>query len=417
MAEDRKGRGGKGDPAGGEPGEDAGVREEAGAGPNAAAEGGGGPGTEDRPSSPSSEETGERATQEPKKPKARRSSRDRAKRIKAAKPKDKKAAGEIPGAPAEPRRRRRFFLFGRRKSVPEGLWVRCDGCGETVYNEELAKKLFVCPKCGHHFRLSAADRIRITADQESFHEFAGGLETPDPLGFVDSTPYPQKVAKSRKKSGVEEGIVVGDARIHGRDVVLGVMEFRFLGGSMGLVVGERVTRAAERAIERRAPLILFCASGGARMHEGAISLMQMGKTCAALGRLDDAGGFYLAVLCNPTTGGVTASFATTADIVLAEPGALIGFAGPRVIQQTIKQDLPKGFQTAEFLLQRGQVDRIVPRDRIRDEIAAILSYVPAAGGGKDGSRARRAAERDAGASAPGGRAAGGGGVAFPNPSR
>jgi acetyl-CoA carboxylase carboxyl transferase subunit beta len=262
----------------------------------------------------------------------------------------------------------------RKKEMPGGLWSKCPQCDTMLYQKDLDANAKVCTKCSHHLRLNVAERIRLTLDENSFEEFDANMTTIDALDFIDKAPYPEKLAATRKKTERKEAMVYGTGRLRGRPVVFGALEFGFLGGSMGVVVGEKVARAAELAHDRKFPLILFSASGGARMHEGALSLMQMAKSGAALGRLAEAGGLYVSVLAHPTTGGVTASWATMADVVLAEPKALIGFAGPRVIQNTIRQELPEGFQTAEFLLDRGQLDRIVPRTQLVDTLEQIFNY-------------------------------------------
>jgi acetyl-CoA carboxylase carboxyl transferase subunit beta len=262
----------------------------------------------------------------------------------------------------------------RKKEMPEGLWTKCEICEEMLFQKELLEAHKVCKKCGHHFRMSAAERIDDLLDKESFREVAADLEAIDALGFTSKgVAYPKKLADEQKKTGRKDAIVIGTGRLRGREIVFGSMEFEFLGGSMGVVVGHKVLLAAELALERRLPFLLVCASGGARMHEGALSLMQMAKACSALARLAQAGGLYVTLLADPTTGGVTASFATTADVVLAEPRALIGFAGPRVIEQTIRQKLPKDFQRAEFLQQKGQVDRIVPRAELVETLDRVFT--------------------------------------------
>ncbi len=263
----------------------------------------------------------------------------------------------------------------RKKDMPGGLWSKCPSCAEMIYAKELAENFQVCPKCEHHLLCTVEERVRFTLDERSFQELYADLKPVDRLDFTDKTSYQEKLDETAKKVGHAEAMMIGTGKIHGRDVVFGSMNFRFLGGSMGVVVGEKVTLAVEIAMERRLPLILVCASGGARMHEGALSLMQMAKTCSALARLDDALGLYISILTHPTTGGVTASFATMADVILAEPAALIGFAGPRVIQNTIKQELPDGFQRSEFLLKRGQIDRIVPRPQLKDELFRLIEYL------------------------------------------
>jgi acetyl-CoA carboxylase carboxyl transferase subunit beta len=264
--------------------------------------------------------------------------------------------------------------FGKKKDMPGGLWIKCESCGGMLFRKEFEQRQRVCGNCGYHFTLPARERIRITVDEGSFAELWTELSATDPLGFVDRVSYGEKIKSTREKTGEADAMVTGTAAIKGIPCVLGVMNFNFLGGSMGMVVGEKIARATELAMERKLPLVLFSCSGGARMHEGAVSLMQMAKTCGAVSRLDRAGGFSISVLTHPTTGGVTASFASVCDLLIAEPGALIGFAGPRVIATTIKKELPKGFQRAEFLLEKGQVDRIVQRSQMRDELARLLAY-------------------------------------------
>ncbi|MHB9095337.1 MAG: acetyl-CoA carboxylase, carboxyltransferase subunit beta [Eubacteriales bacterium] len=256
-----------------------------------------------------------------------------------------------------------------KKDIPEGLWQKCPTCNEILYSKELEKTLKTCNKCGYHFRMSARERINITVDEGSFLELEADLASANPLGFVD---YPDKITKAQEATHIKDAIVIGEAAIGGNPVVIGVMDANFVMGSMGSVVGEKVTRAIEKAIEKRVPLIIFSASGGARMQEGIVSLMQMAKTCGALAKLNEAGLLYITVLTDPTTGGVTASFASMGDVALAEPGALIGFTGSRVIEQTIKQKLPDGFQTAEFLLNHGFVDIVIPRQQLRSTLVALL---------------------------------------------
>ena len=264
----------------------------------------------------------------------------------------------------------------KKRSIPEELWVRCPGCREMLFPKDLDDRLKVCPKCEHHLALTSHERIAFTLDRGSWQEFDGAMETVDVLGFVDRQPYPQKLVDSTNNTGVKEAMRYGLGAIEGRPIVFGTLEFRFLGGSKGVVVGEKGTRAIELARARRVPLVPVSPWGGARMHEGILSLMQMAKTCAALAGLRDAGGFYISVCAHPTTGGVTASWAMAADVILAEPGALIGFAGPRVIEGTIKKKLPPGFQTSEFLLDKGQIDMIVPRLQMRATLARVLAYAP-----------------------------------------
>ena len=260
----------------------------------------------------------------------------------------------------------------RKRDIPEGLWKKCPISGELVFAKELDANQQVVPKSGYHFPITSEDRIRFLLDEGSFEECDVGLQPVDALGFVDSVAYTDRLKRYQKNSGLEEGVVCGVVTIESIRVSLAVMDFRFSAGSMGSVVGEKITRAIERAVERRIPLIIFSASGGARMQEGILSLMQMAKTSAALARLDDAGIPFISVLTNPTTGGVTASFAVLGDVNLAEPGALIGFAGPRVIRETTQQDLPEGFQSSEFLLKHGLIDQIVPRTEMRERLRDIL---------------------------------------------
>ena len=264
--------------------------------------------------------------------------------------------------------------FGKKKEMPGGLWIKCESCGSMLFRKEFEARLRTCSACNYHFTYPARERIALVADDGSFRELYAELRAEDRLGFVDRVPYAEKLEATIKKTGENDAMIVGTANIKGLPCVLGVMNFAFLGGSMGMVVGEKVALAVELALQQKLPVILFSCSGGARMHEGAISLMQMAKSCAALSRLNQAGGFSISVMTNPTTGGVTASFASVCDVLLAEPGALIGFAGPRVIATTIKKELPKGFQRAEFLLEKGQIDRIVTRDKMRDELARLIAY-------------------------------------------
>jgi acetyl-CoA carboxylase carboxyl transferase subunit beta len=256
--------------------------------------------------------------------------------------------------------------------VPEGLWVKCPSCSRAIYNKELQAGLQVCPQCAHHFRMPAADRLSMLFDDGVWTTHDEGLRSTDPLAFVDTKPYRDRLAASIRTTGLKDAIIVGSGAVDGIPTVIAAMEYSFIGGSMGVVVGEKITRAAERALATSAPLVVVCCSGGARMMEGALSLMQMAKISAALGRLDRAGLPYIAVLTDPTTGGVTASFAMLGDLNIAEPKALIGFAGPRVIEQTIRQKLPEGFQRAEFLLEKGFVDLIVDRRELKTTIARTL---------------------------------------------
>lgn len=262
----------------------------------------------------------------------------------------------------------------KRRSIPEGLWMRCDSCSAILFRRSVENNLWVCPECNRHFRINAMQRIEQLVDPETFEAFDVHLAPEDPLEFQDLKTYKERIETAQKNTQSKDAMHTGYAFIKGRKVVLGVMDFTFLGGSMGSVVGEKIRRAVERAADQDLPLIIVAASGGARMMESGLSLMQMAKTSAALARFDDMGGFFISVLTDPTTGGVTASFAMLGDVILAEPKALIGFAGPRVIQQTIKQELPDGFQRSEFLLECGFVDCVVPRDELRSEISSLIDY-------------------------------------------
>ena len=261
-----------------------------------------------------------------------------------------------------------------KKGVPEGLWMKCPACEETLFRKAVESNLWVCPKCQHHMRMSARTRIEQLLDPGTYEPLDEGLVAVDPLGFVDSKPYPARISDTQRKTGERDALLSGFGFVKGRRVVVAVMDFTFLGGSMGSVVGEKITRAIEQGIDHNVPVVTVACSGGARMHESGFSLMQMAKTSAALARLDEAGGLYISVLADPTTGGVTASFAMLGDVIFAEPKALIGFAGPRVIKQTIRQDLPEGFQTSEFLLEAGFLDRIVHRKDLRSEIGRVIDY-------------------------------------------
>ena len=270
--------------------------------------------------------------------------------------------------------------FGRKpKEFPSHLWTLCPSCGEMLFNKQLERNQSVCSKCGHHFKLDAAGRVELLADPRSFSETDADIVSSDPLGFVDSKPYPERIAAAQARSGHKDAVLTGDASLAGIPIVLAVMDFEFMGGSMGSVVGEKLTRAAERALSERKPLVIVSASGGARMQEGTIALMQLAKTVAALARLDEARIPFISVLTDPTTGGVLASFASLGDIVLAEPGALIGFSGARVTSETIGEKLPKGFQRAEFLLEHGFVDQVVPRTQLKERIAFFLNAFRIAG--------------------------------------
>ena len=260
----------------------------------------------------------------------------------------------------------------KKKDIPKGLWTKCPISGEIVFNKELEDNLMVVPKSGYHFPLPARARIASLFDSNSFDEADAKVRSADPLKFVDSQPYPERLLKYEKDSGLPEAVICGVGKIYTLEVSVAVMDFRFCGGAMGSAAGEKITRAIETAIKRKIPCIIFCASGGARMQEGIFSLMQMAKTSAALGRLSEAKLPYISVLTHPTMGGVTASFATLGDVIIAEPGALIGFAGARVIKETTKQTLPPGFQSAEFLLKHGLVDQIVSRLEMRERLRDLL---------------------------------------------
>ena len=267
------------------------------------------------------------------------------------------------------------FSLRPRKEMPEGLWTKCPACEHMLYKSAVEKNLNVCPECNHHFRISAATRINYLTDEDSFQQVLGDLKTSDPLGFkFRDTTYKQRIKDDEKKSGEKEAMLIGKAFIKGRPLILAVMEPNFLMGSMGAVVGEKLCAAVDMAMDEKLPLVVFCCSGGARMHEGVVSLGQMAKTSATLARYDDSGGLFISVLTDPTTGGVTASFAMLGDCIIAEPGALIGFAGPRTIAETIKVELPEGFQTAEFMLEHGFTDMIVDRKDMRREIARLIDY-------------------------------------------
>ncbi|MCA8981320.1 MAG: acetyl-CoA carboxylase carboxyltransferase subunit beta [Planctomycetes bacterium] len=262
----------------------------------------------------------------------------------------------------------------KKKELPGGLWLKCEACGETIYKKTLLKGDLVCPSCTFHFTVPGTERIQMVLDEGTYHELAADLEALDRLNFTDSVSYAEKSRRTIERVGLKEALHLGTGEIEGRPVVICVLDFKFMGGSMGEVVGEKIALGCELAAERNLPLVIFTSSGGARMHEGMLSLMQMAKTCAALDELNRKGGFSICIMTNPTTGGVTASFASVCDVTLAEPGALIGFAGPRVIATTLKQELPKGFQRAEFLLTKGQIDAIVPRKDLRHTLARLIDF-------------------------------------------
>jgi acetyl-CoA carboxylase carboxyl transferase subunit beta len=261
--------------------------------------------------------------------------------------------------------------------VPEGLWVKCPGCQQAIYNKDLTANLNVCPKCAHHFRISAHERLKSLFDEERWIEHYAHLTSTDPLQFTDTKPYRERLRSTIKASGMKDACIVATGKLDGLDVVVAAMEYSFIGGSMGVVVGEKITRAIEMALSLRQPVIVISCSGGARMMEGALSLMQMAKVSAALARLDRARLPFISVLTDPTTGGVTASFAMLGDLNIAEPKALIGFAGPRVIEQTIRQKLPEGFQRSEFLLEHGFIDLVIDRREMKATLARTLRFMGA----------------------------------------
>ncbi|NPB05904.1 MAG: acetyl-CoA carboxylase carboxyltransferase subunit beta [Aquificae bacterium] len=268
-----------------------------------------------------------------------------------------------------------FDFFKRKKTIPEGLWTKCPNCKELLYTPDLRENLWVCPECGYHFRIDAKTRIDFVLDPEGRRELFKEVQPTDPLKFEDLKPYSQRLEEAKKKSTADEAIVFYEGKIYGRPVLVGAMDFNFIGGSMGSVVGERFFRACRYAVEKKLPLVVFTASGGARMQESILSLMQMAKTTFAVGLLKEKRLPYLTVLTDPTMGGVSASFAFLGDVIVAEPGARIGFAGARVIEQTIKQKLPKGFQTAEFLLEKGLIDDVVHRKDLKDYLRDLLDML------------------------------------------
>ena len=266
-------------------------------------------------------------------------------------------------------------IAAKKVQIPEGVWTKCQNCQEIIYFKEIERNLKVCPKCDYHFRISASERIGLILDEGSFQEMDAGLVSVDFLDFKDSQEYSERLAKAMKKNGRTEAAVCGEGTIFGLPIVIAVLEFGFMGGSMGSVVGEKITRAIERSMAARCPLVIFSSSGGARMQESIMSLMQMAKTTAALNQMKKLGLPFISVLTDPTTGGVTASFAMLGDLNIAEPRALIGFAGPRVIQQTIRQGLPEGFQRAEYLLAHGMIDMIVRRQEMKAKLFQLLSIL------------------------------------------
>lgn len=269
------------------------------------------------------------------------------------------------------REKKSIEVDSKRKVIPEGLWKKCDRCKEPVWKKEIDANLSVCPKCGHHYKIGALERMDLLFDGR-WRELDGGLRSSDPLEFRAAKSYRETLDALSKDPDSRDAVITGEGQVGGYPVVMAAMEYRFIGGSMGSVVGEKITRAAERALQRKSSLVIVSCSGGARMQEGALSLMQMAKISAALSRLDRAGLPYLSVLTDPTTGGVTASFAMLGDLNIAEPGALIGFAGPRVIEQTIRQKLPEGFQSSEFLLEHGFIDAVVARGELKEYLGRSL---------------------------------------------
>ena len=263
----------------------------------------------------------------------------------------------------------------RSSRIPEGLWVKCEGCRETLFSKELEQGLQVCPRCGHHHKVSAHTRLAQLFDDARFKELFGKVHSADPLGFVDTKPYAERIKALKERGLKNDAVVVAFGRLDGTKVVIAAMEYAYMGGSMGSAVGEKLTRAIQHCVKYRVPLVIVACSGGARMQEGVLSLMQMAKTSAALARLHKARIPYISVLTDPTTGGVTASYAMLGDLNIAEPGALIGFAGPRVIEQTIRQKLPEGFQRSEFLLAHGMLDMVVPRAELKDTLARCLTLL------------------------------------------
>ncbi|MGN6368809.1 MAG: acetyl-CoA carboxylase, carboxyltransferase subunit beta [Phycisphaerae bacterium] len=280
-----------------------------------------------------------------------------------------KISVKVNGGPATPWEKPR-----KNVDVPEGLWLKCPDCAAMIYRKTMEEQLHTCPECRYHFRTGAAARIQTLVDPGSFEEMDAQAAPKDVLKFNDKKPYAKRLQDEQKKTGAKDGLLAGRAFVKGRQIIVAVMDFSFMAGSMGAVVGEKLTRAIERATKENLPLVVICCSGGARMQESTISLMQMAKTSAALARYDEAGGLFISVLSDPTYGGVTASFAMLGDVIFAEPKAMIGFAGPRVIASTIRAELPEGFQTSEFLQEKGFIDKIVSRHDLRSEIARVIDY-------------------------------------------
>jgi len=268
---------------------------------------------------------------------------------------------------------------GEKKIRTEGLWVKCEGCRQIIWKKDLEDNLNVCPKCGKHFRIDARTRLAQLFDDGEYQTFSGNIASTDPLSFVDLKPYSERLKRSQEETGLNDAVINGRGKLNRRSVIISAMEYNFIGGSMGAVVGEMITQAIEGALIGQQPIVIVSASGGARMMEGVLSLMQLAKISAALARLDEARVPYISILTDPTTGGVTASFAMLGDLNIAEPGALIGFAGPRVIEQTIRQKLPPGFQRSEFLLEHGMLDAVVPRKELKAYISRALEFMTPAG--------------------------------------
>lgn len=273
------------------------------------------------------------------------------------------------------RKKSRDLAAGEKKDIPDGVWTKCKGCGEIITVISLKKNFWTCPKCDYHFRITSADYINLILDDGLLEEYDANLTSADPLVFKDTKRYMDRIAEARKKTGVNDAVICGIGKVDGRDVSFAVMEFAFIGGSMGSVVGEKVARAIERSLQRKIPLIIISCSGGARMMEGVFSLMQLAKTSALLARLDKMKIPFISILTNPTTAGVMASYASLGDVIIAEPQALLGFAGPRVIAQTIGGELPPGFQSSEFFLEHGFLDSIVHRSKMRKTVVTLLDYL------------------------------------------
>ncbi len=262
-----------------------------------------------------------------------------------------------------------------RREIPDGLWVKCDGCGQIMHKGQLSRNLWVCPRCQYHFRIPSRSYVKLLLDEGSFEETFPSMHSTDPLRFQDSKKYADRLRQGRDKTNLWDAAITGVGTIDGRPVSVGALEFAFMGGSMGSVVGEKITRCIERGLQDHCPVVTITASGGARMQEGILSLMQMAKTSSALARLERAGQLFVSILTNPSTAGVMASFASLGDVILAEPKALLGFAGPRVIEQTIGEELPEGFQRSEFFLEHGMVDMVVPRHRLRGELIRLFALL------------------------------------------